>query len=107
MQSSSGLLLPQTRREDPMEKLTSERDRERGLVGGGTKKRSQKWNTQKRNRGTEIGWLEESELAPEGKYWKSIVNKDSKSATGKDAGRTGRESKKYVQLIAAGKITKQ
>ena len=52
-----------------MEKLTFERARERGLVSRGTKKkRSQKWNTQKRNRGTEIGWLEESELAPEGKY---------------------------------------
>lgn len=74
-----------------MEKLTFERARERGLVSRGTKKKSQKWNTLKRNRGTEIGWLEESELAPEGKYWKSIVNKDSKSATGKDAGRTGTE----------------
>ena len=63
------LLLFKTRREDFMEKLTFERDRERGLVSRGTKKkRSQKWNTQKRNGGTEIGWLEESELAPEGKY---------------------------------------
>ena len=31
--------------------------------------------------------LEESELAPEGKHWKSIVNKGSKSATEKDAAR--------------------
>ena len=39
-----------------MEKLISERDRERGLVSKGTKKkRSRKWNTQKRNGGTEIG----------------------------------------------------
>lgn len=39
-----------------MEKLTSERDRERGLVSRGTKKkRSRKWNTQKRNGGTKIG----------------------------------------------------
>ena len=31
--------------------------------------------------------LEESELAPKNKHWKSIVNKDSKSATEKDAAR--------------------
>ena len=50
------LLLPKTRREDLMEKLTSERDRERRLVSRGTKKkRSRKWNTQKRNGGTKIG----------------------------------------------------
>ena len=35
--------------------------------------------------------LEESELAPEDKYWNSIVDKDSKSATGKDVARVGTE----------------
>ena len=41
--------------------------------------------------GPKLDQLEESELAPEDKHWKSIVNKDSKSATGKDAARIGTE----------------
>ena len=46
----------------------------RALISRGAK--SQKWNTQKRNEeGPKFDELEESELAPEGKHWKSIVNK--------------------------------
>lgn len=71
---------------------TFERARERGLVSRETKKkRSQKWNILRKNRVIEIGWLKESELASEGKYWKCIVNKDLKLAIEKDIGRTGIE----------------
>ena len=41
--------------------------------------------------GPKFDKLEESELTPDGKDWKSIVNKDSKLATGKDVDRTGTE----------------
>ena len=63
MQSSSRLLLPQTRREDPMEKLTSERARERGLVSRGAKEElemerpEKKWRDQKWMSWRSQNWL--------------------------------------------------
>ena len=38
-------------------------------------------------KGSKLDQLEESELTPEDKHWKSIVNKDSKSAAEKDTAR--------------------
>ena len=48
--------------------------------------------------GPKLDQLEESELAPEDKHWKSIVKKDSKSATGKDAARIGTECRFWSRV---------
>ena len=63
--------------------------RRRG-VGNGTPRKEME--------GPKLDQLEESQLAPEDNHWKSIVNRDSKSATGKDAGRIGTECRFWSRV---------